>query len=77
MELASSNLLEKILEKKGKNEKFNEKEALIIFSQMVSAGAYIHSNNAVLKNIKPENIMIGFDQKWKLSDYGIVKQHNS
>ena len=52
----------KIEIKKKKN--INEKEALIIFCQLIDAMKYMHNMNICNRNIKPENIL--FDEKNKI-----------
>ena len=48
--------------KKKKN--LNEKEALIIFCQLIDAMKYMHNMNICNRDIKPENIL--FDENNKI-----------
>jgi len=73
MEMASGNLRDILKEKKEKQERLTEHEALVYFSQIVQAMSFIHSNNVIHRDIKPENILIGLDGKVKICDFGVSR----
>ncbi len=47
-----------------KKKNLNEKEALIIFCQLIDAMKYMHNMNICNRDIKPENIL--FDENNKI-----------
>lgn len=62
-------LFDKIHEKK----RFSEKDAAIIFFQLLSAINYLHKHNIVHRDIKPENVLM--DKNFiKLIDFGCSKE---
>ena len=52
-------------------------QALAIFSQIVSAVAYIHDHNIIHRDIKAANIRLAADGRAKLLDFGIAKNEFS
>lgn len=42
-----------------------------VFIPIVDSLRYLHSQNIAHLDIKPENIIYGFDQRWKLADFGL------
>ena len=58
-------LFDEIIKKKN----LNEKEALIIFRQLIDAMKYMHNMNICHRNIKPENILFDENNKIKLIHY--------
>ena len=52
-------------------------QALAIFSQIVSAVAYIHDHNIIHRDIKSANIRITTEGRAKLLDFGIAKNEFS
>ena len=52
-----------------------EKEALFVMSQMVLAIEYLHSQDIVYRDMKPENILIDEEYNWKLADFGLAKEN--
>ena len=69
-------LLNKILNKK-KETPFNEKEAVNIFKQLVSAISYCHNINIVHRDLKPENILFVNDDinsPIKIIDFGFSQE---
>ena len=63
-------LFDEILARK----QFNEKDAAVIFKQVLSAIAYCHSKNVAHRDLKPENILLDTNDKGidrvKVIDFG-------
>lgn len=49
---------------------FEEEEARRLFSQLVDAVAYLHSQGVVHRDIKPENVLLDAEGSVKLIDFG-------
>ena len=67
-------LFDRILEKGG----FNEREAAMHFSKMISAILHMNQNNLSHRDIKPENFIFkakGEDPEVKLIDFGLSKKY--
>lgn len=71
MEYIGSNSLRTHLKCKP-NRRLEEKEAQLIFGQLVSAVAYCHSYNIVHRDIKLENILLDDNLNVKLIDFGFA-----
>ena len=56
-----------------KMNKIPEELAKIIFKQLITTLQYIHSNNIVHRDIKPDNILLDLDNTIKLCDFGVSK----
>ena len=50
-------LFDKIINHIQTKQMYNEKEAALIFHQMISSISYLHSNNITHRDLKPENIL--------------------
>lgn len=53
-----------------------ESDATVLFKQMSSAVAYLHSNQIAHRDLKPENFLFGIDSDFhslKLIDFGLAK----
>ena len=59
-------LFDEIIKKKN----LNEKEALIIFQQLIDTMIYLHNMNICHRDIKPENILFDKNNEIKLIDFG-------
>lgn len=71
MEYADGGTLHEFLAKQESD--LEEKEILIMFSQMVSALKYCHDNNILHRDLKTQNIFLTQEAKVKLGDFGIAK----
>ena len=71
MEYIEGETLKDYLERKGK---LSDEEIKLIFSQMLEAVGYVHSQNLVHRDIKPSNFILDKKGKVKLLDFGIAKQ---
>ena len=69
MELCKTSLRE-LLNQRGK---LNWKEAIEIILQIIDGLDYAHHMGIVHRDLKPENILLGYDGKWKISDWGLAK----
>jgi serum/glucocorticoid-regulated kinase 2 len=50
-----------------------EDEARYCFIEILLGIQYLHSQNIVYRDIKPENIMIDMDGNLKIADFGLSK----
>jgi serine/threonine protein kinase len=57
-----------------KKNKINEKEASMLFRQVMLAVNYLHHNGICHRDLKPENLMFSDEKTLKLIDFGIAKQ---
>ena len=57
-----------------KRTKLNETTAKFIFRQIMEAIQYIHSQNIIHRDIKPDNILIDLSNNVKICDFGVSKQ---
>ena len=54
-----------------RKKQFTETEIATIFTQVIEAVEYIHSKGIILRDIKPENILVNIDQlQIKMCDFG-------
>lgn len=56
-----------------KTGKFKENRAKFYAAEIVLALDYLHSNNIVYRDLKPQNIILGADGHVKLTDFGLSK----
>lgn len=49
------------------------KDAVEVARQLLQALQYIHNADRIHRDIKPANVLRGSDGRWKLSDFGLVK----
>ncbi|HBL25646.1 MAG TPA: serine/threonine protein kinase, partial [Acidobacteria bacterium] len=70
MELVTGIGLDDLL--RGRAGRLELAEALGIFSQMLSALDYAHSEGVIHRDIKPSNVLITADGRAKLTDFGIA-----
>ena len=75
-ECTGGELFQKIMDKAQKDEAFSEKEAVVIFKQIMSAVSYCHSQGICHRDLKPENILFlnkEPDSPIKIVDFGLSK----
>jgi serine/threonine protein kinase len=53
--------------------KFSEEQAKFYFAEILLGVEYLHSNNVVYRDIKPENILIDTDGHIRIADFGLSK----
>ena len=74
MELCESDLTKFI---KDKNNELIDEKVIYIFLKDISYGLKeIHSKNVIHRDLKPGNILVGRDKKFKIADFGISKYNN-
>ncbi|GFS74588.1 casein kinase I isoform epsilon [Nephila pilipes] len=60
------------------NRKFSLKTVLLLADQLISVIEYIHTNNVIHRDIKPDNILMGLGKKKNLVyivDFGLAKEY--
>jgi serine/threonine protein kinase len=72
-ELCKSSLTQFITEKG----KLSENEARSHFLDLITALDYIHSKNIVHRDLKPDNVLLGKDDRLKISDFGLSTEVSS
>ncbi|KAG5193659.1 casein kinase I-like [Ovis aries] len=58
--------------------RFTMKTVLMLADQMISRIEYVHRQNLIHRDIKPDNFLIGTGQQWKklfLIDFGLAKRY--
>lgn len=58
--------------------RFTMKTVLMLADQMISRIEYVHRQNLIHRDIKPDNFLIGTGQQWKklfLIDFGLAKKY--
>lgn len=53
--------------------KMSEDEARYCFIEILLGIQYLHSQNIIYRDIKPENIMIDMNGNLKIADFGLSK----
>ena len=54
--------------------KFSEAHTRFYISQVVEAIDFLHQNNIMYRDLKPENCLIDLNGNLKLADFGLSKQ---
>ena len=54
---------------------FAEEEARAIIAEVILAIEYLHSNDIVYRDLKPENVLVDFNGHIKLTDFGLCKKN--
>jgi serine/threonine protein kinase len=54
--------------------RLTEEQAIFYFSEILLALEYLHRNDIVYRDLKPENVLVDYDGHVKLIDFGLSKQ---
>lgn len=54
---------------------FAEEEARLIIAEVILAIEYLHANDIVYRDLKPENVLVDFNGHIKLTDFGLCKKN--
>ena len=54
---------------------FLEEEARLIIAEVILAIEYLHKNDIVYRDLKPENVLVDFNGHIKLTDFGLCKKN--
>lgn len=74
MELAESDWEKEIIKRKRTNNYFTEEELLNIMKELLSALNFLQMKKVSHRDIKPQNILIFNDGRYKLADFGEAKK---
>ena len=74
MEVGKTDWEKEIRYYKEKELEYSENDLINITKQLISALSFLQTKNIVHRDIKPQNILIFKDNKYKLADFGESKQ---
>jgi hypothetical protein len=74
MELAQTDWEKEILNKKNTLNYYREEELMNIMFSLIKTFAYLQKKNISHRDIKPQNILVFKDNKYKLADFGEAKE---
>ena len=74
MELSYTDWEKEILNRKKELNYYKEKELIDIMSSLIKTFAYLQKKNISHRDIKPQNILVFKDNKYKLADFGEAKE---
>jgi serine/threonine protein kinase len=74
MELAITDWENEILKRQKTKKYYTEKELMTILSSLINTFADLQKQNISHRDIKPQNILIFKDNKYKLADFGEAKE---
>ncbi len=60
-----------------KRKKFNEEQAMFYAAQMVLALEYLHQNDIIYRDLKPENVLIDRQGYIRITDFGLSRYNQS
>lgn len=58
-----------------KQGRFNEKQAKFYFAEILLGLEYLHGQDIVYRDLKPENVLLDIDGHIKITDFGLSKEH--
>ncbi|CAK82367.1 unnamed protein product (macronuclear) [Paramecium tetraurelia] len=76
MEKCIETLEQKMKSLKDQNQSFSADQVLLIAKQICRGYNELRKKNIIHRDIKPDNILIGEDGQYKISDYGLSKTQN-
>ncbi len=53
--------------------RFDERQAMMYAAEIVLAFSYLHSQNIVYRDLKPENLLLTREGRIKIADFGFAK----
>jgi serine/threonine protein kinase len=53
--------------------RFSESQAKFYFAEMLLGLEYVHSQNVLYRDLKPENVFVDIDGHIRLADFGLSK----
>jgi serine/threonine protein kinase len=53
--------------------KFSEETARLYLAEVILAIEYLHNENVLFRDLKPENVLIDEDGHLKVADFGLAK----
>lgn len=77
-ECVGGELFERIIKRINAQQMFSEKQAAVIFTELMSAICYCHSQHIIHRDLKPENILFLSEDETspiKVIDFGLSKKH--
>ena len=77
MELAISDWNQEIINRSINNDYYKEKELICILKQIINGLFFLKNKNIAHRDIKPQNILIFPNNKFKLADFGEAKNINN
>ena len=76
-ELAEHGSLKKLIDERILNKQnFEVEEIMNIFIQLLLGVQHMHENKVFHRDIKPDNIFLGYEGKIKIGDFGISRIFN-
>ena len=77
MELVKGESLQKILMKRSFRKEYSDKQIMRLLKSIIDALSYIASKGIMHRDLKPDNILVGKDEKVKIVDFGLAAPVNN